>query len=203
MAIFYLQLYTKYSWYLWYLAVVCHNLTIYFSASCQSRALNTLLAHQDYVTTQWGLDWISKASLTFNLSFYYLLKMCCNRTLHQKHKHPKRKHFQLNPSSIFSTWHLTETDVTSHLMLISQQPAIIPKITRYPSKKSYHFQPNPFNKCWMSSPVVWNHPSDLIGFCPKQTAVLWQLWQLGQLFHDSCHSFSWQLGQPFQNSCDS
>ena len=115
----------------------------------------------------------------------------------------KRKHFQLNPSSVFSTWHLAETDVTSHLMLISQQPAIIPKITRYPSKKSYHFQPNPFNKCWMSSPAVWNHPSDLIGFCPKQTAVLWQLWQLRQLFHDSCHSFSWQLGQPFQNNCDS
>ena len=39
----------------------------------------------------------------------------------------------------------------------------------------------------MSFPAVWNHPSNLIGFCPKQTAVLCQLWQLS---HDSCHSFS-------------
>ena len=55
-------------------------------------------------------------------------------------------------------------------MLKSQQPAVIPKIARYPSKRFYHFQPNPSNKCWMSSPVVWKHPSDLIGFYPKQTA---------------------------------
>ena len=109
--------------------------------------------------------------------------MCCNGTLHQKHKHPKRKHFQLNHSSIFSTWHLAVSDIISHLMLKSQQPAIIPKIARYPSKRSYHFQPNPSNTCWMSSPVVWNHPTDLICFCPKQT----KMWQLSQ---DSCHSFS-------------
>ena len=129
--------------------------------------------------------------------------MCCNGILDQKHKHQKRKHFQLNPSSVFSTWHLTETDVTSHLMLISQQPAIIPKIARYHSKRSYHFQPNPCNKCWITFPAVWNHPSDLIGFCPKQTAVLGQLWQLGQLFHDSYHSFSWQLGQFSHDNCHS
>ena len=71
LAIFYLQLYAKYSWYLWYPAAVCHNLTIYLSASRQSRALNTFLVHQDYVTTQWGLDWISKALLTLNKPFYY------------------------------------------------------------------------------------------------------------------------------------
>ena len=93
MAIFNLQLYTKYSWYLWYPAAICHNLIIYFSASCQSRALNTLFTYQDYVTTQWDLDYISKASLTFNQSFYYLLEMCCNRTLHQEHKHPKKETF--------------------------------------------------------------------------------------------------------------
>ena len=139
MAIFYLQLYTKYSWYLWYPAAVCHNLTIYFSASYQSRALNTLLAHQDYVTTQWGLDQISKASLTFNRSFYYLPKMCCNWTLDQKHKHPKSKHFHLNPSNVFSTWHLARSDIISHLMLKSQQPVAIPKIARYLSKRSYNF----------------------------------------------------------------
>ena len=80
------------------------------------------------------------------------------------------KHFQLNPSSVFSTRHLAGSDIISHLMLKSQQPAAILKIARYPSKRSYHFQPNSSNKCWMSSPVVWNHPSDLIGFCPKQTA---------------------------------
>ena len=112
----------------------------------------------------------------------------------------KMKHFQLNPSSVFSTWHLVGSDIISHLMLKSQQPTAIPKIARYPLKRSYHFQPNPSNKCWMSSPAVWNHPSNLIGFCQKQTTVLWWLWQL---FHDSCHSYSWQLGQPFQNSCDS
>ena len=93
LAIFYLQLYTKYSWYLWYPAAICHNLTIYFSTSYQSRALNTFLAHQDYVTTQWDIDQISKASLAFNQFFYYLLEMCCNGTLDQKHKHSKRKHF--------------------------------------------------------------------------------------------------------------
>ena len=136
---FYLQLYTKYSWYVLYPAVVCHNQTIYVSASCKSRALITLLAHQDYVTTQWDLDQISKASSTFNLSFYYLLEMCCNGTLDQKHKHPKRKHFQLNPSNAFSTWHLAGSDIISHLMLKSQQPAVIPKIAWYPSKRSYHF----------------------------------------------------------------
>ena len=139
MAIFYLQLHTKYSWYFWYLAAICHNHTIYISASCQSRALITLLAHQDYVTTQWDLDQISKASLAFNQSFYYLLEMCCNGTLDQKHKHLKRKHFQLNPSSVFSTWHLAGSDIISHLMLKSQQPAVIPKIARYPLKRSYHF----------------------------------------------------------------
>ena len=139
MAIFYLQLYTKYSWYLWYPAVVCHNLTIYVSANCQSRALITLLAYQDYVTTQWDLDQISKASLAFNQSFYYLLGMCCNGTLDQKYKHPKMKHFQLNPSSVFSTWHLTGSDIISHLILKFQQPAVIPKIARYPSKRYYHF----------------------------------------------------------------
>ena len=147
MAIFYLQLYIKYSWYLWYSATVCHNLTIYFFASCQSRALNTLLTHQDYVTTQWDLDQISKASLAFNQSFYYLLKVCCNGTLDQKHKHLERKHFQLNPNSVFSTWHLARSDIISHLILKSQQPTVIPKIARYPSKRSYHFQPNPSNKC--------------------------------------------------------
>ena len=139
MAIFYLQIYTKYSWYLSYPAAVYHNLTIYVSASCQSRALNTLLTHKDYVTIQWGLDQFSKTSLTFNQSFYYLLKTCCNGTLDQKHKHTKRKHFQLNPSSVFSTWHLVRSDIISHLMLKSQQPAAISKITRYPSKRSYHF----------------------------------------------------------------
>ena len=136
---FYLQLYAKYSWYLWYPAAVCHNLTIYVSASYQSRALITLLTHQDYVTTQWDLDQISKASLAFNQSFYYLLEMCCNGTLDQKHKHSKRKCFQLNPSSVFSTWHLARSDIINHLMLKSQQSAVIPKIARYPSKRSYHF----------------------------------------------------------------
>ena len=143
LAIFYLQLDIKYSWYLLYLAVVCHNQTIYVSTSCQSGALNTLLAHQDYVTTQWDLDQISKASLTFNQSFYYLLEMCCNGTLDQKNKHPKRKHFQLNPSNAFSTWHVARSDIISHLMLKSQQLAVIPKIARSPSKISYNFQPNP------------------------------------------------------------
>ena len=85
------------------------------------------------------LDQISKASLAFNQSFYYLLEMCCNGTLDQKHKHPKRKHFQLNPSNVFSTWHLARSDIISHLMLKSQQLAVIPKIARYPSKRSYHF----------------------------------------------------------------
>ena len=129
----------KYSWYLLYPAAVCHNQTIYVSASCQSRALNTLLAHQDYVTTQWDIDQISKAFLAFNQSFYYLLEMCFNGTLDQKHKHPKRKHFQLNPSSVFSTWYLAGSDIISHLILKSQQPVVIPKIARYPSKRSYHF----------------------------------------------------------------
>ena len=139
MAIFYLQLYTKYSWYLLYPAAVCHNQTIYVPASCQSRALNTLLTYQDYVTTQWDLDEISKTSLAFNHSFYYLLEICCNGTLDQKQKYLKRKHFQMNPSSVFSTWHLARSDIISHLMLKSQQPAVIPKIARYPSKRSYHF----------------------------------------------------------------
>ena len=72
--------------------------------------------------------------------------MCCNGTLDQKHKHLKRKHFQLNLGNVFSTWHLARSDIISHLMLKSQQPAAIPKIAKYPSKRSYHFQPNPFNK---------------------------------------------------------
>ena len=78
------------------------------------------------------------------------------------------KHFQLNPSSVFSTWHLVWNDIISHLMLKSQQPTAIPKIARYPWKRSYHFQPNPWNKCWMSSLAIWNHPADLICFFPKQ-----------------------------------
>ena len=65
--------------------------------------------------------------------------MCCNGTLHQKHKHPKRKPFQLNPNSVFNTWHLARSDIINHLMLKSQQLAAIPKIARYPSKRSYHF----------------------------------------------------------------
>ena len=105
----------------------------------QSITLNSLLAHQDYVTTQWDIDQISKAFLAFNQSFYYFPEMCCNETLDQKHKHPKMKYFQLNPSSVFSTWHLAGSDIISHWMLKSQQPAVIPKIARYPSKRSYHF----------------------------------------------------------------
>ena len=169
MAIFYLQLYTKYSWYLWYPAAVCHNLTIYFSASCQSRALNTLLVHQDYVTTQWGLDWISKASLTFNQSFYYLLKMCCNGILHQKHKHPKNETFPTEPQHYIK--YLTPSWKWYH------QPfnAEIPAINCYTQNSKISFKEIlPFFSQIheMTSPAIWNHPSDLIGFCQKQTTMI-------------------------------
>ena len=87
----------------------------------------------------------------------------------------KMKHFQQNPRSVFSTWHLAGSDIISHLMLKSQQLAAISKIARYPWKRFYHFQPNPWKKCWMSSPTIWNHPADLICFCLKQ-----------QLLYDSC-----------------
>ena len=103
----------------------------------------------------------------------------------------KRKHFQLNPNSVFSTWQLAGSDIISHLMLKSQQPAAIPKIAKYHWKRSYHFQPNPWNKCWMSSPAVWNHSADLICFCPKQ-----------QLSYDSCDSCLMIAVTAFPNSWD-
>ena len=96
----------------------------------------------------------------------------------QKHKHPKKETFLVEPQQCIQ--HLTSgwKYIISHLMLKSQQPVAIPKIVRYPWKRSYHFQPNPWNKCWMSSPAVWNHPTDLIYFCPKQ-----------QLSYDNCDSY--------------
>ena len=83
-------------------------------------------------------------------------------------------------------------------MLKSQQPAVIPKIARYPSKRSYHFQPNPKSKCWNDLPgnlktPIWPHWLLL-----KASSFSWEL---GQLSHDSCHSFSWELGQ--DDSCHS
>ena len=182
MTIFNLQLYTKYSWYLWYLAAVCHNQTIYFSASCQSKALNNLLAYQDYVTTQWDIDHISKASLTFNQLFYYLLEMCCNGTLHQKHKYSKNEIFPTEPQQCIQ--HLTLGWKWYH------QPfnAEILSTSCYTQNSKISFKEIlPFFSQIheMTSPAIWNHPSNLISFCPKQTAVLWQL------YHDSCHSFSW------------
>ena len=51
----------------------------------------------------------------------------------------KMKYFQLNPNSVFSTWHLDGNNIISHLMLKFHQLAAIPKIARYPSKGSYHF----------------------------------------------------------------
>ena len=51
----------------------------------------------------------------------------------------KMKYFQLNPNSVFNTWHLDGNNIISHLMLKFHQLAAIPKIARYPSKGSYHF----------------------------------------------------------------
>ena len=87
-------------------------------------------------------------------------------------------------------------------MLKSQQPTVIPKIARYPTKRSYHFQPNPSNKCWISSPAVWNHPSDLIGFCPKQTAVIICFMLVVTTFPDSCDSFFMIVVTTFPDSWD-
>ena len=77
-------------------------------------------------------------------------------------------------------------------MLKSQQSTVIPKITRYPWKKSYHFQPNPWSKCWISPPLVWNHLANLIWFCSKQ-----------QLSYDNCDSYLMIAVIAFPNSWDS
>ena len=181
MAIFYLQLYTKYSWYLWYPAVVCHNLTIYVSANCQNRALITLLAHQDYVTTQWDIDQISKASLAFNQSFYYLLGMCCNGTLDQKYKHSKMKHFQLNPSSVFNT--LTPNWEWYHQSFNTKIPttSCYTQNSKIPFKEILPFfsQIHKVNDEWPLQ-AIWNHPSDLFAFAQNK-----------QLFLTAGTAFSW------------
>ena len=88
---------------------------------CQSRVLNTLLAHKDCVTTQWDLGQISKTSLTFNQSFYYLLKMCCNWTLSQKHKHPKKETFPTKPQQCIK--HLTPSWEWDHQPFNAEIPA--------------------------------------------------------------------------------
>ena len=133
--------------------------------------------------------------------------MCCNRTLDQKHKHLKMKHFQLNPSSVFNTWHLVRSDIISHLMLKSQQPDAIPKIARYPSKRSYHFsQIHPIN---VECPLQQFEITHLISLASAQSK---------QLSYDSCDSClmiaitafpdSWDnffmiAVTGFPNSCDS
>ena len=104
----------------------------------------------------------------------------------------KMKYFQLNPISVFNTWHLAMSDIIRHLMLKSQKSAAISKIARYPRKRSYHFQPNPWNKCWMSFPTIWNHPTDLIYFCPKQ-----------QLSYNSCDNYLMITVTAFLDSWDS
>ena len=106
----------------------------------------------------------------------------------------KRKHFLLNPSSVFSTWHLAGSDIISHLMLKSQQLATIPKIARYHSKRSYHFSAKS-----MKWPLQQSEITQLTSFASTQSKLL---------SYDSCLriaviAFFWQLGQLFQNSCDS
>ena len=77
-------------------------------------------------------------------------------------------------------------------MLKSQQSTAIPKIARYPWKRYYHFQPNPWSKCWIFPPLVWNHLANLIWFCSKQ-----------QLSYDNCDSYLMIVVIAFPNSWDS
>ena len=109
----------------------------------------------------------------------------------------KRKHFQLNPNSVFRTWHLGGSDIINHLMLKSQQPAAIPKIARYLWKRSYHFSAKS-----MKLPLQQSEITQLTSFASTQSRLL---------SYDNCHSFfltsktafSEQLWQLFQNSYDS
>ena len=79
----------------------------------------------------------------------------------------KRKHFLLNLSSVFSTWHLAGSDIISHLMLKSQQLATIPKIARYHSKRSYHFSAKS-----MKWPLQQSEITQLTSFASTQSKLL-------------------------------
>ena len=131
--------------------------------------------------------------------------MCCNGTLDQKHKHLKRKHFQLNLDIVFSTWHLARSDIISHLMLKSQQPAAIPKIAKYPSKRSYHFQPNPSNKSmkWPLHQSEITHLTSLVSTQSKQLSYDSCLMIAVTAFPDSWDNFFMIAVTAFPDSWDS
>ena len=136
--------------------------------------------------------------------------MCCNGTLHQKHKHPKKETFSAKPQQCIQ--HLTPGWKWYHQPFNAKIPATsyYTQNSKIPFKEILPF----FSQIHeMTSSAVWDHPTDLICFYPKQTAVLWQLSQ------DSCHSFffySWDnflmiavtafpdsWDSFFQDSCDS
>ena len=54
----------------------------------------------------------------------------------------------------------------------------------------------------MFSPAVWNHPSDLIGFCPKQTTVISCFMLVVTTFPDSWDSFFMIVVITFPDSWD-
>ena len=76
-------------------------------------------------------------------------------------------------------------------MLKSQQPAVIPKIARYPSKRSYHFsQMHPIN---VECPLQQFEITHLISLASAQSK---------QLSYDSCDSYFMIVVTVFHDSWD-
>ena len=94
----------------------------------------------------------------------------------------------MNPNNVFSTWHLAKSDIISHLMLKSQQPAVIPKIARYPSKRFYHFSTKS-----MKWPLQQSEITHLTSLASTQSK---------QLSYDSCDSYFMIVVTVFHDSWD-
>ena len=94
----------------------------------------------------------------------------------------------MNPNNVFSTWHLAKSDIISHLMLKSQQPAVIPKIARYPSKRFYHFSTKS-----MKWPLQQSEITHLTSLASAQSK---------QLSYDSCDSYFMIVVTVFHDSWD-
>ena len=93
------------------------------------------------------------------------------------------------PTVHLKTWHLAGSDIISHLMLKFQQPAIIPKIVRYPWKRSYHFLAKSMK--WLPQQSEITHLTSLASAQSKQ------------LSYDSCDSCLMIVVTAFPNSWDS
>ena len=118
--------------------------------------------------------------------------MCCNETLDQKHT-PEKETFLAEPQQCIQ--HLTPSWEWYHQPFNAKTPATSyhTKNSEIPFKEILPFSAKIHKvNVEMTFPAAWKHP------LPKANSFSWQL---GQLFHDSCHSFSWQLGQLSHHNC--